>query len=72
MYELGRTEGGDAGGGGNLPAKGAGPGGAAGRGAPSPGGWAGSEELCGKQGLYGRPTRPKRLIGRGWPKLGVA
>ena len=28
--------------------------------------------LCGKQGLYGRPARPKRLIGRGWPKLGVA
>ena len=28
--------------------------------------------LRGKQGLYGRPARPKRLIGRGWPKLGVA
>ena len=28
--------------------------------------------LCGKQGLYGRPARPKRLIGRGWPKLRVA
>eukprot|EP00964_Phaeocystis_antarctica_P077892 scaffold48399_cov35-Phaeocystis_antarctica.AAC.1 len=28
--------------------------------------------LCGKQGRYGRPARPKRLIGRGWPKLGAA
>ena len=28
--------------------------------------------LRGKQGLYGRPARPKRLVGRGWPKLGVA
>ena len=27
---------------------------------------------CGKQGRYGRPARPKRLIGRGWPKLGTA
>ena len=27
---------------------------------------------CGKQGRYGRPARPKRLIGRGWPKLGAA
>ena len=31
-----------------------------------------SEPLCGKQGLYGRPARPKRLIGRGWPTFGVA
>ena len=30
------------------------------------------ERLCGKQGLYGRPARPKRLVGRGWPKLGGA
>ena len=29
-------------------------------------------KLCGKQGRYGRPARPKRLIGRGWPKLGAA
>ena len=29
-------------------------------------------KLCGNQGRYGRPARPKRLIGRGWPKLGVA
>ena len=28
--------------------------------------------LCEKQGRYGRPARPKRLIGRGWPKLGAA
>ena len=27
---------------------------------------------CGKQGLCGRPGRPKRLIGRGWPELGAA
>eukprot|EP00964_Phaeocystis_antarctica_P033562 scaffold19028_cov47-Phaeocystis_antarctica.AAC.1 len=27
---------------------------------------------CEKQGRYGRPARPKRLIGRGWPKLGAA
>ena len=27
---------------------------------------------CGKQGRYGRPARPKRLIGRGWPELGAA
>ena len=32
--------------------------------------WA--SRLCGKQGLYGRPARPKRLIGRDWPKLGAA
>eukprot|EP00964_Phaeocystis_antarctica_P146781 scaffold113194_cov61-Phaeocystis_antarctica.AAC.1 len=25
--------------------------------------------LCGKQGLYGRPARLKRLIGRGWPSV---
>ena len=24
------------------------------------------------QGLYGRPARPNRLIGRGWPKPGAA
>ena len=29
-------------------------------------------KLCGKQGRYGRPARPKRLIGRGWPKLAAA
>ena len=28
--------------------------------------------LRGKQGLHGRPARPKRLIGRGWPDLGAA
>ena len=27
--------------------------------------------LCGKQGRYGWPARPKRLIGRGWPHLGA-
>ena len=27
---------------------------------------------CRKQGPYGRPEPPKRLIGRGWPKLGAA
>ena len=55
MYELGRTEGGDAGGG-KLAAEGAAPrgatggaaggaaGGGGGRGAPSPGGWVGSED----------------------------
>ena len=30
------------------------------------------EVLCRKQGRYGRPARPKRLIGRGWPELGAA
>eukprot|EP00964_Phaeocystis_antarctica_P028319 scaffold15971_cov76-Phaeocystis_antarctica.AAC.3 len=25
---------------------------------------------CGKQGLYGRPARPRRPIGRGWPGRG--
>ena len=30
------------------------------------------ESPCGKQGLYGRPERPKRLIGRGWPEPGAA
>ena len=28
--------------------------------------------LCRDQARYGRPARPKRLIGRGWPKLGAA
>ena len=28
--------------------------------------------LCRNQGLYGRPARPNRLIGRGWPELGAA
>ena len=28
--------------------------------------------LCREQGLYGRPAWPKRLVGRGWPKLGAA
>ena len=28
--------------------------------------------LVKKQGRYRRPARPKRLIGRGWPKLGIA
>ena len=28
--------------------------------------------LCRDQGRYGRPARPKRLIGPGWPKLGAA
>ena len=28
--------------------------------------------LCEKQGRYGRPARPKRLIGRGWPHPGGA
>ena len=27
---------------------------------------------CGNQGKYGRPARPKRLIGRGWPTLRAA
>eukprot|EP00964_Phaeocystis_antarctica_P010075 scaffold5502_cov48-Phaeocystis_antarctica.AAC.1 len=62
MYELGRTEGGDAGGGGKLPAKGAGPGGAAGRGAPSPGGWAGSEAAWSKCPLGSTPARLLRLL----------
>ena len=32
---------------------------------------AGGQRLCGKQARYGRPARPKRLAGRGWPKLGT-
>ena len=28
--------------------------------------------LCRNQGLHGRPARPNRLIGRGWPELGAA
>ena len=31
-----------------------------------------SSPLCREQGLYGRPARPRRRIGRGWPKLGAA
>ena len=27
---------------------------------------------CRKQGRYGRSARPKRRVGRGWPKLGAA
>ena len=30
------------------------------------------ERLCGKRGRYGRPARPERLIGRGWPKFRAA
>ena len=31
-----------------------------------------SGRLCRNQGRRGRPARPKRLVGRGWPKLGAA
>ena len=35
------------------------------------GDWQG-EWPCRDQGWCGRPARPKRLIGRGWPELGAA
>ena len=39
---------------------------------PTPSGPFGRSDLCRGKARDDRPAQPKRLIGRGWPKLGAA